>query len=105
MLREAQLDSGIDPALVYDRTLYIMASLLVVGLICNRLVKPVCNSLHMAAEELALERLSLRDNRVSTDAQTATRGKFGVLACLAWLAVGIPFLIALYIAAKAAALF
>ncbi len=106
LLREAQLDSGIDPALVYDRTLYIMAGLLVVGLICNSLVKPVCHSLHMSADELTHERLRQRDNGVSADAQTAARGKFGLFATLAWLAVGIPFLIGLYIAlAKAAALF
>ncbi|OEY66035.1 OFA family MFS transporter [Marinobacter sp. X15-166B] len=106
LLREAQLDAGIDPALVYDRTLYIMAALLVVGLICNSLVRPVDASLHMTADELDHERRLQRDNGVSADAQTAARGRFGPLAVVAWLAVGVPFLIGLYIAlAKAAALF
>lgn len=106
LLREAQLESGIDPAMVYDRTLYIMAGLLIIGLVCNSLVRPVDSSLHMSPEELAHERMLQRDNGVSSKALTAARGKFGVGALLAWLAVGIPFLIGLYIAlAKAAALF
>ncbi len=106
LLREAQLDSGIDPAMVYDRTLYIMAGLLIIGLVCNSLVRPVDTSLHMSAEELAHERMLQRDNCVSANAQTAARGRFGMVAVLAWLAVGIPFLVGLYIAlAKAAALF
>ena len=40
------------------------------------------------------------------DAVTAARGAFGITGVLAWAAVGVPFLIGLYIAlAKAAALF
>ena len=40
------------------------------------------------------------------NAESAARGGFGAAGMLAWLAVGIPFLIGLYIAlAKAAALF
>ncbi|KMQ72971.1 OFA family MFS transporter [Marinobacter subterrani] len=106
LIREAQLDAGIDPALVYDRTLYIMAGLLFLGLICNSLIKPVDHSLHMTEEELAYERALQHDTGVAVDAQKAARGAFGMTGVLAWLAVGVPFLIGLYIAiAKAAALF
>lgn len=106
LIREVQLDAGIEPALVYDRTLYIMAGLLVAGLICNSLIKPVDQSLHMTDDELEAERRLQRDSGVSSHALTAARGAFGITGVLAWLAVGIPFLIGLYIAlAKAAALF
>lgn len=106
LIREAQLEAGIDPALVYDRTLYIMAGLLFIGLICNSLIKPVDHSLHMTEEELAHERALQHDTGVSVNAQKAARGAFGITGVLAWLAVGVPFLIGLYIAlAKAAALF
>lgn len=106
LIREAQLDAGIDPALVYDRTLYIMAGLLFLGLICNSLIRPVDHSLHMTEEELAYERALQHDTGVAVDAQKAARGAFGITGVLAWLAVGVPFLIGLYIAiAKAAALF
>ena len=39
-MREAQLQAGVPSNLVYDRTLYILAGLLLVGLICNLLIKP-----------------------------------------------------------------
>ncbi|WP_447042489.1 L-lactate MFS transporter [Vreelandella sp. H-I2] len=106
LIREAQLAAGVEPALVYDRTLYIMAGLLLVGLICNRLVKPVDESLHMTKQELVQERAMQRDTGVDNNAQEAAQGSFGITGVLAWLAVGVPFLIGLYIAlTKAAALF
>ncbi|MDX1801318.1 MAG: OFA family MFS transporter [Marinobacter sp.] len=105
-IRQAQLDAGIEPSLVYDRTLYIMAGLLFLGLICNSLVKPVKESDHMTDEELEYERSLQHDDMIASHAESAARGKFGVGGVLAWLAVGVPFLIGLYIAlAKAAALF
>lgn len=106
LIREAQLAADIAPALVYDRTLYIMAGLLLLGLICNSLIKPVDPSLHMTETELAHERALQHDTGISSNAQTAARGAFGITGVLAWLAVGVPFLTGLYIAlAKAAALF
>ncbi|MBV8853188.1 MAG: MFS transporter, partial [Sinobacteraceae bacterium] len=105
-LREAQLASGVAKNLVYDRTLYIMAALLIVGFICNLLVKPVNEKYYMSDEELARERALQHEDRAAADAQTAARGQFGVLGAACWVAVGIPFAIGLYIALKkAAALF
>lgn len=105
-LRDAQLAAGIDQALVYDRTLYIMAGLLFVGLICNALVRPVHEDHHMSEEEVARERALQHDSGVAANADTAARGRFGLGGVLCWLGVGVPFLIGLYIAiAKAAALF
>lgn len=105
-LREAQLNAGVEAALVYDRTLYIMAGLLFLGLICNMLVRPVKEKHLMTDEEVAYERSLQHDEGVAANAETAARGKFGVTGVLCWMGVGIPFLIGLYIAlAKAAALF
>ncbi|WP_353980751.1 OFA family MFS transporter [Salinicola endophyticus] len=105
-LRQAQLDAGVEPSLVYDRTLYIMAGLLFLGLICNALVKPVKPEQQMSDEELARERALQKEDTVAANAETAARGSFGIGGVLAWLGVGVPFLIGLYIAlAKAAALF
>lgn len=107
-LRQAQLDAGVSHTLVYDRTLYILAGMLLVGLICNLLVKPVDARHHMTDEELARER-ALQHESASTSsaaADTAARGSFGALGVLAWLAVGVPFLIGVWIAMqKAAVLF
>jgi MFS family permease len=105
-LREMQLRSGVAKSLVYDRTLYIMAALLVVGFLCNLFVRPVNEKHYMSEAEVAHERALQHEQGAVTDAQSAARGSFGVLGIIAWLAVGIPFLIGLYIALKkAAALF
>jgi MFS family permease len=105
-VREAQLSAGVAKNLVYDRTLYLMAGLLLLGLICNLLVRPVKESVTMTDAELAAERGQAHESGSAGGALTAARGGFGVAGVLAWLAVGIPFLIGLVIALqKAAALF
>jgi MFS family permease len=106
-LRQAQLDAGIAKNLVYDRTLYILAGLLFIGLISNLLVKPVKATHHMTDEELERERsLQHEAPDVAANAGQAARGGFGVMGIVAWALVGIPFLIGVWIAlSKAAVLF
>jgi uncharacterized membrane protein len=107
-IRETQLNAGVAKNLVYDNTLYILAGMLLVGLICNLLVKPVDPRHHMTEEELARERALMHEasSTTSDDAASAARGSFGAIGVLAWLGVGIPFLIGVWIALqKAAALF
>jgi MFS family permease len=105
-LRDAQLRAGLAQNLVYDRTLYLMAGLLFVGLICNALVRPVKESDYMSDAALAHERALQHEDGAGGNADAAARGSFGAVGALAWLGVGIPFLIGLYIAlAKASALF
>jgi MFS family permease len=105
-IRQFQIDHGVAPARVYDITLYIMAFLLFCGLVCNFFVKPVDSKYWMTNDELARERALQHEDRVAADAETAARGAFGISGILAWLAVGMPFLVGLYIAIKkAAALF
>ncbi len=88
-------------------TLYILAVLLVVGMICNFLVKPVKETALMTEQELEHERsLQHEAATVSARAQDAARGGFGIIGVIAWALVGIPFLIGVWIAiTKAAALF
>jgi MFS family permease len=105
-IRQTQLDAGVAKNLVYDNTLYVMAGLLLLGLICNALIRPVKESVFMSDAELARERSLQREDLITSTAETSARGSFGLGGVLAWLAVGVPFLIGLYIAlAKAAALF
>jgi hypothetical protein len=40
-IRQYQIDHGVDKAHAYDLTMYIMAGLLLLGLICDLMVKPV----------------------------------------------------------------
>ena len=106
-LREAQLHAGVPKNLVYDNTLYILAGLLVAGFICNLLIKPVDAKHFMTADELAEEQaLTQKASHKAATAQTAARGSFGIGGALAWLAVGVPFLIGVWFAlGKAAVLF
>ncbi len=105
-VRQYQLDHGVAHNLVYDRTLYIMAGLLFLGLICNALVKPVHDKHFMDEEDLARERTLQHDRSGGAAAASAARGQFGALGAVFWLAVGIPFLIGVWIAlSKGAALF
>jgi hypothetical protein len=105
-LRQAQIDAGVAHNLVYDHTLYILAALLFVGLVCNLLMRPVNPKNYMTAEQLAREKALQHEDRTAAGAELAARGSFGFAGVLAWAAIGIPFLIGVYIAIeKAAALF
>jgi hypothetical protein len=57
---------------VYDRTLYILAGLLAIDLICNLLVKPVAEHHHMTDEELARERGLQHEAAATTSADAST---------------------------------
>ena len=51
-IREYQIDHGVPKADAYTVTMYVMAGLLVVGFVCNLLVRPV-HERHMTAEYAA----------------------------------------------------
>jgi len=55
-IREYQIDRGVPNAQAYNVTMYVLAGLLVIGLISNLMVKPVDPRYHMTAEELAAAR-------------------------------------------------
>ena len=87
--------------------MYILVGMLVVGLVCNLLIKPVDKKHFMTPEELAEEQaLTQKVTHKSATAETAARGSIGFGGALAWLAVGIPFLIGVWFALeKASVLF
>jgi MFS family permease len=49
-IRDAQIQAGVERAQVYDRTMYILAGFLVVGFLCNALVRPVATKWLMKAD-------------------------------------------------------
>lgn len=91
-LREAQLAAGVPRAAAYDMTLYILAGLLVLGFICNLLVRPVADKYFMTEAELAAER-ALSHDKGADGAQSlewhAAPGSLP-LVLLAWAVVVIP---------------
>src|SRR4030088_1842330 len=60
-LREYQLDHGVAKAAAYDTTMYVLAGLLVLGFVCNLLVRLVAEKNYMSAAELEAERKLAHD--------------------------------------------
>ncbi len=72
--------------------MYILAGLLVIGLICNYLIKPVDHKWHMSAEEVA--KLQAASAKSAAAVQSGSfgigKGSFDAKAALFWAFVGIP---------------
>jgi MFS family permease len=91
-LREFQLAAGVPRDKLYDSTMYILCAMLIGGLICNYLIKPVDPKWHMSDAEIA------RLQAASAKGQAAIQhGSFGIgkggldgRAVLFWLFVGTP---------------
>ena len=54
-IRQYQIDHGVPKADAYNITMYIMAGLLVIGFICNALVKAVHHRFHMRPDHEAIQ--------------------------------------------------
>ncbi|MBN8241473.1 OFA family MFS transporter [Nitratireductor aquimarinus] len=106
-IREAQLNAGIPREQVYDFTMYILAGMLLLGLICNMLVKPLSDKWYMSDEEVAkLQAKSAAADSGPTGSFGIGKGGFDGKALMAWAIVGIPILWGVWITLqKTAALF
>jgi hypothetical protein len=91
-IREAQLASGVAPSQAYNSTLYILATFLAGGLLCNFLVRPVAADRFMGDAELARERALAHESapQAQPAAAAATRLTPAWLVACAWIAVAIP---------------
>jgi MFS family permease len=101
-IREAQLAAGVPRDHLYDRTMYILCGMLVVGLICNFLIKPVAAKWYMSQEDVA--------KLQAASAGGAPSGSFGIgkggfdwQAAVFWLFVGIPLAWGVWITLKSVA--
>lgn len=93
---------------IYGPIFYVLAAMLVVGLIANLMVRPVADRFFMSAEELAHEKkLAHEKSLKSTDQGDGHDDRHSpVLAWAAWLAVGIPLAYGIWVTLqKSAALF
>ncbi|MBW7984925.1 OFA family MFS transporter [Enterobacillus tribolii] len=89
-LREYQLAQGIAPENVYDITLMVLTGLLVIGFICNQLVRPVSEKHAMTQEQ---QQQAKGMYTVNKDAQLTWEARPSyALMTLSWIAVGIPLL-------------
>jgi MFS family permease len=93
-MREYQIGLGLPREQVYNQTMFILVGLLVIGLVCNLLVKPLNPKWFMTDAELAHEKRLAHEKAIAT--QVTGNGAIGqdqtstVLVALAWLAVGLP---------------
>ncbi|HVX35431.1 MAG TPA: OFA family MFS transporter [Hyphomicrobium sp.] len=94
-IRDVQMAAGVPRALVYDRTMYILTGFLLVGLLANALVRPVAEKWLMRDDEVAALQAAKSKASPSGPHGIGFGGlSFGVL--IAWLAVGIPFLLGVW---------
>lgn len=90
-IREAQIRAGVERALVYDYTMYILAGFLALGLLANALIRPLEEKWFMSAEEVAsLQAQGQKTSDIQTGSFGIDRGRFDLTAALAWAAVGFP---------------
>jgi MFS family permease len=94
-MREYQLGLGLPREQVYNQTMYILVGFLVVGLICNLLVRPLNEKWFMTPDELANEKRlaheKVKASEVQADGTHANeKPSSPVVLVLAWAAVGIP---------------
>lgn len=107
-IREAQIDAGVPRDQVYDFTMYILAGMLVLGLLANLAVRPLASKWFMSDREVAELQASARAAAAQTPTGSFGIGKGGLdtKAGLAWAVVGIPILWGVWITLqKAAVLF
>lgn len=92
-LREAQKSAGVPAVNFYDSALYVLALMLVVGLIANLLVKPVSSKFHMSDADI---KKLMEERKVETHSTNSNIGHGTLMqdwrAILGWIAVGVPLL-------------
>jgi MFS family permease len=91
-LREFQLAAGVPRDHLYDTTMYILCSMLIAGLICNYLIKPVDPKWNMSADEVARLQAASAKNEAAMQHGSFGIGKGGLdaRAALFWAFVGVP---------------
>jgi MFS family permease len=100
-MRDYQLSLGIPREQVYNQTMLILAGLLMIGLICNLLIRPIDEKWFMSAKELAEEK-HLAEDKIHAEEVSADETDDMVtstpliLVYAAWTFVGIPLAWGIY---------
>jgi MFS family permease len=90
-IREAQLQAGVPRDQLYNTTMYILCAMLIAGLVCNYLVKPVDPKWYMSAEAVAkVQASTAKGAATQTGSFGIGRGGLDARAALFWAVAGIP---------------
>jgi MFS family permease len=106
-MRDYQIGLGIPREQVYNQTMYILVGMLVVGLICNLLIKPLDEKWFMTDAELAEEK-RLAHEKIQSDPElhSSTSSVTPLWIVLgAWTVVGLPMAWGAYRALQSVAKF
>jgi MFS family permease len=102
-IREAQLAAGVPRDHLYDFIMYILCGMLVIGLICNLLVKPVNPKWYMSQDEVNKLQAATAGAAVSAGSFGIGKGGLDGKAALFWAFVGIPLAWGVWITLKSVA--
>jgi MFS family permease len=104
-IREFQLAAGVKPDQLYNTTMYILCAMLIAGLICNYLIKPVDRKWHMSEADVAKLQAA-----TATAGASGPSGSYGIgfggldaKAALFWAFVSIPLAWGVWITLQSAA--
>ena len=92
-MHDIRQEQGIPADQIYGPIFYVLAGMLVVGLLANLLVRPVDEHHFMSDEELAHEKQLARERSQASgggQSEESDSSTPAAVAVLAWLAVGIP---------------
>ncbi len=102
-LREFEIAAGVPPNSAYDMTMYILAAVLVLGLIANEMVRPLAQHWFMTEKEVAgLRGGSSAAGSDWSGSSDVGSGSFDAKVVFAWAAVGIPMLWGVWITLESA---
>jgi MFS family permease len=109
-MRDYQLKLGLPPDRVYNQTMYILVGMLVIGFICNLLVKPLNPKYFMTPEQLEVEKRLAHEKAKAAEvsasgAMMADTPSSPIVLVVAWLLVLIPLAWGIYRACITAAKF
>jgi MFS family permease len=92
-LRDYQLDHGVPASAAYNVIMYVLATLLLLGFICNLLVKPVSDKHYMTDAELEAERQLAHEKSIKLNGdkvESQQSESHPLLVFVAWTLVAIP---------------
>jgi MFS family permease len=99
-MRDYQLARGLPREQVYNQSMYILVGMLLVGLVCNLLIKPVHPKYFMSEQELAEEKRVAHPTppvcELAAEAPAMRASGSVALVVLAWAAVGLPLMWGIY---------
>jgi MFS family permease len=89
-IREFEIKAGVPHDSVYDVTMYVLASMLLAGVVCNYLVRPLAGKWFIKDENPSVLQAGARWWSPAIASAQIGQWRLDTTSILAWLAVGIP---------------